>query len=137
MNKAIIIGNLTKRPVKAMTQDNIECSKFTLAVGEKPEYIDCTAWRKIANVCNTYLDKGKKVMVEGEIRTNKWQDQRGEYHYSTYIYVLNMEMLSPKNQEMSAPSQTHTEELGLPPLEKEEKEEDYKYGSWNEEDMPF
>ena len=145
MNQVTLIGNLTKRPDKAFTQDNRECSRFTVAVNmgnDKVEYIDCVAWDKLAITCNTYLDKGKKVAVTGEMRSHKWVDNTGRTNISWNVRIYNMEMLSPKSETMYASSQSNTEELNLPPLEKElPKQSDFNeaptYNSWTDDDVPF
>lgn len=134
MNKTILIGNLSKKPEKAMTQDGRECSKFTVAVsnGNYTEFIDCVAWDKLATTCNMYLDKGKKVAVEGELRSSKWEDSTGKNHISWRVRIHSLEMLSPKENQ-AAPSVEFVEDKPLP----KQSFEDYSYKQAMDDDVPF
>lgn len=102
MNKVILIGNLARDAKKILTKDLKEISKFTVAVNgyNNTEFIDCVVtFDSLAKTCNTYLVKGKKVCVEGELRQDKWQESNGATKYSSYVYVKNMEMLSKEERE--------------------------------------
>ncbi len=102
MNKVILIGNLTKDPDKATTNSGIENSKFTVAVqrnftnqdGEREtDFINVVAWRGQAENCNKYLKKGRKVAVEGELRTRTYEAEGGK-RYVTEVLAERVEFLS-------------------------------------------
>jgi len=133
MNKTTLIGNLSKKPEKAFTQDGKECSKFTVAVsnGNYTEFIECVAWDKLATTCNMYLDKGKKVAVEGELRSSKWEDSTGRTHLNWRVRVNYLEMLSPKEQPTSTVE--FVEEKPLP----KQTFENYSYKQAMDDDVPF
>lgn len=103
MNKVILIGNLTKDPEQSKTSSGIESSKFTIAVqrsyagqdGERgADFINIIAWRGQAENCNKYLKKGRKVAVEGEIRTRIYDAQDGTKRYITEVLAEKVEFLS-------------------------------------------
>ena len=102
MNKAIIIGNLTKDPELRTTPQGVSVCSFTVAVnrgfGEKKEvdYIPIVAWRAIAENCGKFLAKGRKVGVSGRIQVRSYDAQNGERRYVTEVVADDVEFLSPK-----------------------------------------
>ena len=122
VNKVILVGNLGKDPeVRYLTSGDQICN-VTLATSEKykdkasGEYKENTEWHrvvffgKLAEICGQYLQKGKKIYVEGRIRTNKWQDKDGSDRYTTEIIGSEMKMLSGKDDggQREAPSAPRT-----------------------------
>ena len=59
---------------------------------------------KTAEVANKYLRKGNPVYVEGRLRTRKYTDKEGIERYQTEIIVENMQLLSNKDAQQSAPA---------------------------------
>ena len=95
MNKAILMGRLTKEPELRYTQKNntAKCS-FTLAVNrrfQKPgeekqaEFIPVVTWGKLAEFCSKWFAKGRQVAVVGAIQTRTWDDNEGKRHYATFV----------------------------------------------------
>ncbi|MDQ3158789.1 MAG: single-stranded DNA-binding protein [bacterium] len=94
-NKVIIIGNLTKKP-ELRDANGIRMCGLNIAVnstwtdkdsGEKKEsveFISVTVFRKQAEICAQWLDKGQKVYVEGKIK-NRVEEREGEKRYHTGI----------------------------------------------------
>ena len=104
MNKAILIGNLTKDPELKTTQSGISVCRFTIAVNRKfkdaqgnqvTDFIPVATWRGIAESCAKYLAKGRKVAVIGEIQTRSYDAQDGTKRYVTEIVASDVEFLSP------------------------------------------
>lgn len=104
LNKAMLIGNLTRNPeVRTTPQGQTVCS-FGLATNrrwndqggnrqEAVEFHNIVAWGKLAEICGQYLVKGKKVYVEGRLQTRKWQGQDGAERQRTEIVAESMQML--------------------------------------------
>jgi single-strand DNA-binding protein len=65
---------------------------------EDAEYHRCVAYGKGAEVLAKYLNKGKRIYIEGRLRTRKWQDSEGKDKFSTEIIVDNFIFLDPKGQ---------------------------------------
>ena len=63
---------------------------------EDAEYHRCVAYGKGAEVLWKYLNKGKRIYIEGRLRTRKWQDSEGVERFSTEIIVDNFIFLDPK-----------------------------------------
>ncbi|MBR4081361.1 MAG: single-stranded DNA-binding protein [Clostridia bacterium] len=103
MNKAILIGNLTRTPESGSTHAGATWCRFTIAVsrpytdqdGQRPaDFLNIVTWRGLAENCARYLDKGRKVAVEGRIETRQYDDQDGQRRYVTEIVADNVEFLS-------------------------------------------
>ena len=109
VNKVILVGNIGKDPEVRYLQSGDQICNVTLATSEKykdkasGEYKENTEWHrivffgKLAEICGQYLQKGKKIYVDGRIRTNKWQDKEGNERYTTEIIGSEMKMLSGKD----------------------------------------
>lgn len=101
MNKAILIGNVGKQPEIRKTQSGISVANFSLATSKKVKGEDKTewhrivAWDKLAEIIEKYVNKGDKLMIEGEIETRDYEKD-GQKVYTTEIRAWNMEMLGGK-----------------------------------------
>jgi single-strand DNA-binding protein len=103
MNKVLLLGRLGKDPDVRMTAAQEPVTNFTLATstfstkgGDKKEYTEwhrCCCFNKAAEVAGQYLRKGSQVLVEGSLRTRKWQDKDGKDQYTTEIVVGRLTMV--------------------------------------------
>lgn len=102
MNKAILIGNITKDLELRKTPSDKSVVEFSVALndgyGEKKttEYVNVVAWEKTAETLVNYCGKGSKVMVEGKIKTDSY-DKNGAKVYKTYVLANNIEFLNSKD----------------------------------------
>ncbi len=96
MNKAILMGRLTKDPEIRTTQSNISVANFTLACdrtyksadgSRQTDFIPCVAWRQTADFAHRYFRKGDRMLVEGTIQPRSWEDQEGQRRYITEVIV--------------------------------------------------
>jgi len=75
---------------------------LTQETGEKREETDfhrIVAWGKLAELCEKYLKKGRKVYVEGRLHSHSWTDNEGLQKAVTEINISDMVMLDSKPQE--------------------------------------
>jgi single-strand DNA-binding protein len=105
VNKVILIGNLTRDPELRHTAENKKAvCTFGLATNrmvttqngekqEEPEFHRIVAWDKLAEVCNQYLKKGRKVYVEGRLQYRTYTGQDGIEKFSAEIVLEDMAML--------------------------------------------
>lgn len=105
LNKAMIIGNMTRDPESRSTPGGQTVCNFAIATnrfwkdqqsGERKtavEYHNVVAWGKLAETCQQYLKKGKKVYIEGRLQTRSWEDQAGVKRNRTEIVAENLIML--------------------------------------------
>lgn len=107
VNKAILIGHVGKTPEVRYTQGGAPVANFSLATnetwtgntGEKQERTDwhrIVAWRKLAEFCQEYIQKGALLYIEGRIRTRSYDDRDGTKRYITEIEAQNITMLDKK-----------------------------------------
>jgi single-strand DNA-binding protein len=105
LNKAMIIGNLTRDPEVKNTATGKNVASFSVATSlqwkdqsgqkqEKAEFHNIVAWGKLAEIVGQYLKKGSKVYIEGRLQTRDWAGQDGVKRYRTEIVAENMIMLS-------------------------------------------
>ncbi len=117
-NKVVLIGNLTRDiELRFAPQSGTAIARTGLAVtrrynvgGERREetcFIDVTFWGRTAEIANQYLHKGSKVLVEGRLRFEQWQDQNGQNRSKHSVEVENMEMLDSKNSGDGNPVQNN------------------------------
>ncbi|MEY4504115.1 MAG: hypothetical protein RL154_408 [Pseudomonadota bacterium] len=118
LNKVILIGNTT-RPIELRYANNGSAiAKTGLAVnrkwndkitGDKKEevmFIDITIYGKSAEIANQYLTKGKKVLVEGRLVLEQWNDQAGQKRSKHSIFVDNFQMIGGDRNE-AAPEEDY------------------------------
>ncbi len=107
LNKAMIIGNLTRDPETRNTPSGQTVASFSVATNlvwtdqsgqqqRKAEFHNVVAWRRLAEICGQYLQKGSKVYIEGRLQTNEWTGQDGVKRFRTEIIAENMIMLDNK-----------------------------------------
>ncbi len=104
LNRAQIIGNLTRDPESRSTPNGQTVCSFSIATThaykdasgqkvEKPEYHSIVAWGKLAEICTQYLGKGRKVYAEGRLQTREWTSQDGQKRTRTEIVAENVILL--------------------------------------------
>lgn len=111
MNKLIIIGNLVKDPeTRELHQDGSNATAlctFTVAVNSRngdPEYFRVTAWRKLAETCARYLEKGRKVCVTGPVSVHVYKTQDGTPRATLEVEAQDVEFLSPRKGDAAEPA---------------------------------
>ena len=99
VNKVILVGNLGADPESRSFSNGGEVVNLRIATSESWKDRDGnrqekTEWHSVAifnenlgRVAKSYLRKGSKVYVEGQIQTRKWQDQSGNDRYTTEIVL--------------------------------------------------
>ena len=131
MNKWYGIGNLTKDVELLMTTSGVYVAKFTIAVqrkysnenGEKEtDFINCIAWRKLAENLNKYCKKGDKIAVVGEIQIRSYDAKDGSKRYVTEIVADEIEFINTKKVEVK---------------EEEQPQEINYFNSNYDDDLPF
>jgi single-strand DNA-binding protein len=103
MNKAILVGNLTRDPEHRTTSNNLSVTTFSIAVQRrfaqsepKADFFNVVTWRATADNCAKYLQKGSKVGVVGQIQNRQYDDKNGVRRYITEIIAEEVEFLSSK-----------------------------------------
>nr|WP_300128904.1 single-stranded DNA-binding protein [uncultured Butyricicoccus sp.] len=96
LNKAILMGRLTRDPELRHTPSNMAVTSFTLAIdrdrkgqsGERQtDFIDCVAWGRQAEFVKQWFTKGMLAIVVGRIQSRNWEDRNGNKRVSIEINV--------------------------------------------------
>lgn len=143
LNKAMIIGNLTRDPEVRTTPQGASVASFSVATNmvwndangqkqEKVEYHNVVAWRKLADICAQYLRKGSKVYIEGRLQTRDWEGQDGVKRYRTEIVADNMIMLDRAGSSGQQSSSESVPDTAIPSSDNKDGEEEIKI-----ENIPF
>ena len=134
LNKAMLIGNLTRDPELRYTPSGSAVCSFGLATnrywstetGERKEdtqFHRIVSWNKLAEICSQLLGKGDKVYLEGRLQTRQWTGQDGVQRKTTEIVISDMILLrSQRGREDEEAVEESQEDLA----EKEEGEETAK-----------
>lgn len=109
MNKCIFIGNLSKDPELSTTPSGVSVARFTIAVsrrfanadGEREtDFINCIAWRGIAENLAQYCHKGDKIAVVGALQNRSYETNDGTKRHISEIIADEVEFVwSKKNGE--------------------------------------
>lgn len=100
VNKVILVGNLGRDPEVRSMQSGGKIVNLTLATSDtwndkaSGERRERTEWHRVVifnerlgDVAERFLRKGRKVYIEGELRTRKWTDQQGMERYTTEVTI--------------------------------------------------
>lgn len=138
MNKAILMGRLTKDPeLRYTSANNTAVCSFTIAVNRKfvrqgeerqADFIPIVAWDKTAEFCSKYFTKGQQVAVVGRIQTRTWDDNEGKKHYVTEVIAEEAHFADSKRTE-GEPSK--------PSFGKEPQGGDGFYPIADDDELPF
>jgi single-strand DNA-binding protein len=107
LNRVMIIGNLGRDPEMRYTPDGQAVTSFSLAATrswspgnggrrDATEWFNVVSWGSLAEICNRYLSKGRRVYVEGELRTRGWEQPDGRKHFRTELVANEMIVLGPR-----------------------------------------
>lgn len=148
LNKAIIIGNLTRDPEQKALPSGAAVTTFSLATNrvwkdkdgnkqESTDYHNIVVFGKQAETTAQYLKKGSSALVEGRIQTRSWDGNDGQKNYRTEI-VADRVQFGPRPE---GGTFNATASKGKGSVKKEEREEidiiQYPEEEINPDDIPF
>jgi len=147
LNKALVIGNLTRDPEMRSLPSGVQVASFSVATNrvwkdkngtrqESADYHNIVVFGRQAETVSQYLRKGASVLVEGRMQTRSWDGPDGKKNYRTEI-VADRVQFGPRSSgssqaQISTPS-TKGDDAGAPPIETIE----YPEESINLDDIPF
>ena len=145
LNKALLIGNLTRDPELRSLPSGVKVTSFSIATnrtytdgqGQKQEQADfhnIVVFGRQAETTSQYLSKGSMVLIEGRIQTRSWE-QDGQKKYRTEI-VAERVQFGPRSSGSggngnSKNNNANSDDSGSG------KEVDYPESSINPDDIPF
>ncbi len=129
INKAILMGRLTRDPELRHTGSGTPVCSFSIAINsgsgenQTTDFINCVAWNKTAEFVNKYFSKGRMIVVIGRIQSRSWEGQDGKKNYATEVVVNEVAFGDSKKETDTADNEADNNE-DFTPLEMPE-------------DMPF
>ena len=96
LNKAIVIGNLTRDPEIKALPSGVKVASFSVATNrvwkdkngvkqENVDYHNIVVFGRQAEIVGQYMKKGSSILVEGRMQTRSWDDAAGVKKYRTEI----------------------------------------------------
>ena len=113
INKVIIVGHLGNDPEMRTMPNGEQVANISVATSEswtdknsgekktQTEWHRIVFYRRQAEICGQYLQKGSQVYIEGSLKTRKWQDNNGQDRYTTEIQGDVLQMLGSRQNEQS------------------------------------
>ncbi len=148
LNKAIVIGNLTRDPELRSLPSGIKVCTFSLATNrvwkdkngarqESADYHNVVVFGRQAETVAQYMKKGNSIMVEGRMQTRSWDDKNsGEKKYRTEI-VADRTQFGPKGGAAPSGGASPAGTAMSPSSPEEVDSIDYPEEDINPEDIPF
>ena len=114
MNKAFLIGRLTRDPELRYSSSNAAIANFSIAIDRQytngqgqreTDFINIVAFQKQAENIKKYVFKGSLVAVDGRIQTRNYEDKDGKRVYVTEVVADRVQFLDSKGSNSNASSQ--------------------------------
>ena len=118
MNKAFLIGRLTRDPELRYSSSNTAVVNFTIAIDRQytnkdgqreTDFIRVVAYNKQAENIKKFITKGSLVAVDGRIQTGSYDDKDGKRVYTTDIVADRVQFLDSKNSRPEGQNDVTTE----------------------------
>ena len=114
MNTVQLIGRLTDNPQASTTPTGKSVCRMRLAVpgfnrDATPVFIDVETWNKLAEACDSHLEKGRRVTVTGRIAHDQWETEDGQKRQRHYIVASNVEFLDARPSGVTVEAQPELE----------------------------
>ena len=126
VNKVTLLGNVTRDPEMHYTENKKEVCSFGVATNrswvpydsdekhEEAEFHRIVAWDKLAETCHQFLRKGRKVYLEGRLRTRSYTDKDDVKRTVTEIVLLEMVMLDKMPEDVKESLDVKDQSNGAP-----------------------
>ena len=130
LNEVMVIGNVGTEPEMRFTPNDNPVTSFRVATNhtyttpegerkQETEWFTIVTWNRLAELCNQFLFKGRRVYVEGRFHTDTWESQDDQRHYRSEI-VANQVLFLDRRSTTPSP-----------------EERAQKAGTGEPEDIPF
>ncbi|MGO5578492.1 single-stranded DNA-binding protein [Catenibacterium mitsuokai] len=112
LNRALLVGRLTRDPELRRTGSGKAVTSFNLAVernfksdDQEADFINCVCWGKIAENTERYCSKGSMVSVDGRIQTRNYENNQGQKIYVTEVIADSVQFISTRNNNTATAAQ--------------------------------
>ena len=111
INQVILMGRLTRDPEQRTTPSGKSVVSFSLAVDrtgqdDQTDFFDVTAWEKLGDLVMQYLSKGRRVLIQGRLRQDSWDDKEsGQKRSRVEVTATDVTFLDgPSGESQGAPT---------------------------------
>ena len=120
INQVILLGRLTRDPEQRTTASGKNVVSFSIAVDrqsqdDQTDFFNITAWDKLGDLVMQYLSKGRRVLIQGRLRQDSWEDKdTGKRQSRIEVTASDVTFLDGPNGDNSgsaAPKTTKKEEV--------------------------
>ena len=143
LNKVMIIGRMGQDPEVRITPGGAKVANISIATTEyfkdaggnkqeKTEWHRVVLWNRLAEIVESYTQKGSQLYVEGSLATREWQDKDGNRRFSTDITARAVQLMDKKGDTPAAMQPEPDRGSGSPAAETSGESDDFV-----EEDVPF
>ncbi|MFT7183809.1 MAG: single-strand DNA-binding protein [Oceanicoccus sp.] len=105
LNRLQLLGNVTRDPEVRQTSGGQTVATFSIATNrvwtdkagqkqEKADFHNVVVWGKLAEICQQYVKKGRKIYVEGRMQTRDWEGEDGVKRYRSEVVAENVILLN-------------------------------------------
>lgn len=115
LNRALLVGRLTRDPELRRTGSGKAVTSFNLAVkrnfksdDQEADFINCVCWGRIAENTERYCSKGSLVSVDGRIQTRNYENNQGQKGYVTEVIADSVQFISTRNNNTATAAQAQT-----------------------------
>lgn len=109
LNRALLVGRLTRDPElrrtgsgKAVTSFNLAVERNSKSDDQEADFINCVCWGKIAENTERYCSKGSMVSVDGRIQTRNYENNQGQKVYVTEVIADSVQFINTKRDSNTA-----------------------------------
>jgi single-strand DNA-binding protein len=107
-NSVVLLGRLARDPELRYVGSGAPVCSFSVATnqnytksdGQKAQsvtFVDITAWRRLAEICNQFLKKGRQVLVTGTLKQDRWVDTKTQQPRSKLkVVAREVKFLGPR-----------------------------------------
>ncbi len=118
-NRVILVGHVGAKPEVRYTPSGVAVANLNLATNEtwtdndgnrqeRTDWHRVVAWRKLAELCEQFVDKGTLLYIEGKLQTRSWEDRNGVKRYTTEVVTDTLTMLGGRGEPSEpAPKEDH------------------------------
>lgn len=143
INKAILMGRLTRDPELRHTGTGTPVCSFSIAIdngyGEnrQTDFINCVAWNKTAEFVSNYFQKGRMIIVIGRISTRSWEGQDGKRNYVTEVVANEVSFGESKRSQDGGSGNFAPVAQAAPQMPQDLAEDDFTPLLDTDDDLPF
>ena len=125
MNRVVLVGRLTADPELRYTQGGVAVANFTLAVDRpfrsqsgdrETDFIKVVVWRKQAENCGNYLNKGAMAGIDGRLQIRSYEDRDGQRRWVAEVVGDNVQFLSQRGTGSVKPPKSDGDDIDLDDL---------------------